>query len=181
MDRKRMKTLRLLLCPLIAMALGVGCTPTKILWRSEPEVRRAGNGYFDAKLSACCEKSGCFGFLLVLENKTDRDIEIDWSRTVYLKNGMESGGFAFEGIILRDKKDYNPSETVVAYGLLSKKILPEILAANKVVPDVLPYPSSNPQPYMSPGEHGVRLVLKADGREFNEKLVINILRMEVPE
>jgi hypothetical protein len=166
---------------MIVLVLWVGCAPTKSLWRSEPDVRKSGNEYFDAKLSAYCEKTGCVGFNLFLENKTDKDIDIDWSRTVYLKNGVESGVFTFEGIILREKKDYKPLETVVAYGLLSKKIVPEILTTDKIVPEVLTYPGNRPRPYMEPGEHGIRLFVKADGREVSERLVINIIRMEVPE
>jgi len=156
---------------MIALVLWVGCTPTKSLWRSDPEVRKTGNEVFDAKLSAYCEKTGCLGFSLFLENKSPKDIDIDWGQSVYLKNGVETGGFAFEGIILRDKKDYRPLETVVAYGLLSKKIVPEMLM----------YTGHAPQPSMEPGEHGIRLVVKADGKEISERLVINILKMEVPE
>jgi hypothetical protein len=167
--------------PMIALVLWVGCTPTKSLWRSDPAIRNAGNEYFDAKLSTYCEKTGCLGFNLFLENKSPKDIDVDWSRTVYLKNGVESGGFTFEGIILRDKKDYRPLETVVAYGLLSKKIIPEMLRAKKLVPDMLTYAGNALQPYMEPGEQGIRLVVKADGREIIEKLVINILSTEVPE
>jgi hypothetical protein len=180
-QRKRMRTSLPSLWPMIALVLWVGCTPTKTLWRSEPEFRKTGNEYFDAKLSAYCEKTGCLGFSLFLENKSDKDIDIDWSRTAYLKNGVESGGFMFEGIILRDKRDYKPLETVVACGLLSKKIVPEILTTNKIVPERLTYTGKGPQSSMGPGEHGIRLVVKADGREISERLVINILKMEVPE
>jgi len=166
---------------MIALVLWVGCTPTKSLWSSEPAIRKTGNECFDAKLSAYCEKTGCLGFSLFLENKSPKDIDVDWSRTVYLKNGVESGVFNFEGIILRTKKDYKPLETVVAYGILSKKILPEMLTVKKLVPDMLSYSGNAIQPYMEPGEHGIRLVVKADGREIIERLVINILRMEVHE
>jgi hypothetical protein len=169
--RKRVRTSRLSVWPMVALVLWVGCTPTKSLGSSEPAIRRTGNEYFDTKLSAYCEKTGCLGFRLFLENKGPKEIDVDWSRTVYLKNGVEAGGFAFEGIILKGKKDSKPLETVVAYGILSKKI----------VPDMLTYAGDALHPYMEPGEHGIRLVVKADGREIIERLVINILRMEVPE
>jgi hypothetical protein len=156
---------------MLALALWLGCTPTKSIWKSEPQVRKTGNLYFDAELSAYCDKTGCLGFSLFLENKSHKDIDVDWSQTVYLKNGVESGRFAFEGIIMRDKKDYKPTETVVAYGLLTKKIVPEMPT----------YAGNALQPYMEPGEHGIRLVVKADGREIIERLVINIIKMEVPE
>ena len=176
-----MRTSRPSVWPMIALVLWVGCTPTKSLWRSDPEIRKTGNEVFDAKLSAYCEKTGCLGFGLFLENKSPKDIDIDWGQSVYLKNGVETGGFTFEGIILRDKKDYRPLETVVAYGLLSKKIVPEMLTSKKTVPEMLMYTGHAPQPYMEPGEHGIRLVVKADGKEISERLVINILEMEVPE
>ena len=176
-----MRTSRLSVWPMVALVLWVGCTSTKSLWSSEPAIRKTGNEYFDTKLSAYCEKTGCLGFSLFLENKGPKEIDVDWSRTVYLKNGVEAGGFTFEGIILKGRKDSKPLETVVAYGILSKKILPEMLTAKKIVPDMLTYPGDALHPYMEPGEHGIRLVVKADGREIIERLVINILRMEVPE
>jgi hypothetical protein len=166
-----MRTSRLSVWPMVALVLWVGCTSTKSLWSSEPAIRKSGNEYFDTKLSAYCEKTGCLGFSLSLENKGPKEIDVDWSRTVYLKNGVEAGGFTFEGIILKGKRDSKPLETVVGYGILSKKI----------VPDMLTYPGDALHPYMEPGEHGIRLVVKADGREIIERLVINILRMEVPE
>jgi hypothetical protein len=56
-----------------------------------------------------------------------------------------------------------------------------MLTAKKIVPEMLTYPGNALQPYMGPGEHGIRLVVKADGRDIIERLVINILNMEVPE
>ena len=155
----------------LVLALCMSCTSTKSVWKSEPQIRKAGNEYFNAELSAYCRSAGCLGFSLLLENKSHRDIEIDWSRTAYLKNGAESGGFTFEGIILKERKDRKPLETVVAYGLLSKKLVPEILT----------FPGRAQQQDMGPGEHGMRLVVKVDDREISERLIINILKMEVPE
>jgi hypothetical protein len=176
-----MKTFGLSLWPVLALVLWVSCTPTKSVWRSEPQIRKTGNELFDAALSAFCDKTGCSGFSLFLENKSNKDLDIDWGQSVYLKNGVENGGFTFEGIILRDKKDRRPLETVVAYGLLSKKIVPEMLTSKKTVPEMLVPTGPAPQPFMEPGEHGIRLVVKADGKEISERLVINILKMEVPE
>jgi hypothetical protein len=166
-----MRRFRLSLWLVLVPALCMSCTSTKTVWRSEPQIRKAGNEYFNAELSAYCRKAGCLGFNLLLENKSHRDIEIDWSQTAYLKNGVESGGFTFEGIILKERKDRKPLETVVAYGLLSKKIVPEILT----------FPGRAQQQDMGPGEHGIRLVVKADGREISERVIIHILKMEVPE
>ena len=176
-----MKIARPSLWALLAFVLWVGCVPTRSVWRSEPETRKTENEYFGASLSAYCEKTGCPGFILSLENKSRHDIEVDWGKSVYLKNGVANGGFQFEGIILKDRKSHNPVETVVAYGLLTNKIVPEMLTSKKTVPELLMQPSNAPQPYMEPGEHGIRLVVRADGKEISENLVINILRMEVPE
>ena len=156
---------------MLALAVCMGCASTKIVWRSEPQLRKAANEHFAVELSADCRETGCLGFTLFVENKSDRDIEIDWGQTAYLRNGVESGGFTFEGIILRNKKDRKPLETVVAHGLLSKKIMPEMLTySGKVLPQG-----------MGPGEHGIRLVVKTDGREISERVILYILKMEFPE
>ncbi len=166
-----MKTPRFLLWLILVLAL-TGCASTKTVWKCEPEVQRVSNETFDAQLSVECEKTGCMGFVLFFENKSHRDIDIDWSKTVYLMNGEEGGGFVFEGIILRNKKDRKALETVVAYGLSSRKIVPEALTvAGK----------RGEQPHLGPGEHGIRLVVRADGREITERLSVIILRMEFPE
>ena len=150
----------------------VGCTTTKTVWKCEPEVRKASNPFFHIELSAYCDKFGCMGFHLFLENKTDRDFEIDWSKTFYLSQGKENGGFFFEGIILRGKKERKPTEILVAYGVLSTKIIPESLMSGS---DGLRGGD------MGPGEHGIQLTVKVEGREVSEKLVINLLKMEIQE
>jgi hypothetical protein len=149
-----------------------GCSTTRIVWKSQPEVLKSSNPYFNVELSVYCEKDGCSGFNLFLENKTNKDLEIDWSRTFYLNQGKESGGFVFEGIILRDKNLRSPPEIVVAHGVLSKRITPESLVYHDI---------GWKYRTMGPGDHGILLTVKADGREIRERLNLNLLGMVMEE
>jgi hypothetical protein len=149
-----------------------GCNTTRVVWKSEPEIVKSSNPYFDVELSVHCEQDGCTGFNLFLENKTSKDLEIDWSRTFYLSQRRESGRFVFEGIILRDKNVPRPPEIVVAHGVLSKRITPESLVYHD--------PGWKYKP-MGPGDHGILLTVKEDGREISERLNLNLLGLVMEE
>jgi hypothetical protein len=150
----------------------IGCKTTRTVWKSEPEIIKNSNPYFNVELSFHCEKDGCTGFNFFLENKTNKDLEIDWSKTFYLSQRKESGGFVFEGIILRDKNLRIPPEIVVAHGVLSKRITPESLVY---------YDLGWKYKNMGPGEHGILLTVKADGREISERLNLNLLGLVMEE
>jgi hypothetical protein len=156
-----------LLC-LVALIPWAGCKTTRTVWKSQPDVLRSGNPYFNVELSVHCDTDGCTGFNLFLENKTNKDLEVDWSRTFYLNQRKKSGGFVFEGIILKDRNLRKPSEIVVAHGVLSKRITPEILAYTD---------QGWTYRNMGPGDHGILLSVKVDGREINEMLNLNLLGM----
>jgi hypothetical protein len=150
----------------------IGCKTTGTVWKSQPEVLKNSNPFFNVELSFHCEKDGCTGFNLFLENKTNEDLEIDWSKTFYLSQRKERGGFVFEGIIFRDKNLRRPPDIVVGHGLLSKRITPESL---------LYYDLGWKYKYMGPGDHGVLLTVKADGREIRERLNLNLLGLVMEE
>jgi hypothetical protein len=157
---------------LVALNLCTGCQTTRTVWKSQPDVLKRSNPYFNVELSFQCDEEGCTGFNLFLENKTDKDLEIDWDRTFYLSQGEETGGFIFEGIILQDKNLRKPSEIVVAHGVLSKRIFPEALLSTDM---------GRRHRNVGPGDHGVLLTVKVDGREIREKLNLTLLGMVMGE
>jgi hypothetical protein len=166
------RLLRWFLLFLVVLVPWTGCKTTRTVWKSQPDVLKSSNPYFNVELSVHCDEGGCTGFNLFLENKTNKDLEIDWGRTFYLSQRKESGGFVFEGIILKDKKLRKPSEIVVAHGVLSKRITPETLV----------YPDQGWRyRNMGPGDHGILLSVKVDGREINERLNLNLLGMVMEE
>jgi len=143
-----------------------------MVWKPEPELVKRSNPHFDVELSLHCEKDGCAGFNLFLENKTGRDLEIDWGRTFYLSQHKESGGFVFEGIILRDKNLRKAPDIVVAYGVLSRKLIPESL---------LDPARGSRFRNMGPGDHGMLLTVIAGGQVIQETLNLNLLGLVMEE
>jgi hypothetical protein len=170
--RRGKRLFRWFLLFLVVLIPWTGCKTTRTVWKSQPDVLKSSNPYFNVELSFHCDEDGCTGFNLFLENKTNKDLEIDWSRTFYLSQRKESGGFVFEGIILQDKNLRKPSEIVVAHGVLSKRITPEALVYNDL---------GSRYRNMGPGDHGILLTVKVDGREMNERLNLNLQGMVMEE
>jgi hypothetical protein len=157
---------------LVALIPWTGCKTTRTFWKSQPDVLKSSNPYFNVELSVHCDEDGCTGFNLFLENKTNKNLEIDWSKSFYLSQRKESGGFVFEGIILQDKNLRKPSEIVVSHGVLSKRITPETLVYTD---------QGWRYRNMGPGDQGILLTVKVDGREIRERLNLNLLGMVMEE
>lgn len=96
------------------------------VWHSEPAFQSS-NEYFNLLISPVCSGYGCEAFTLNLTNNTDKDIEIDWNRTLYLVHNQTHGGFMFEGIVYRDRNNPKPPDIVFAHSTLRKTIWPNDL------------------------------------------------------
>ena len=141
------------------------------VYRVSPTIQTSSNEFFVANLSAKCPNNGCEFFLLEIENKTDGDLELDWNKTLYILNGITSGGFMFEGIAYKDRNNSKLPDIIFAKSKFSKLIQPSSLVyfsrgrygewENKNMPT---------------GENGVYLTVVVDGREIKEKITINITR-----
>jgi hypothetical protein len=73
-----------------------GCAPgPTISWKSAPEIQTASNEYCKAQLEPVTTGKGAFfdAFRLMVTNRTDKDLEIDWNRTRYVESGIRHGGF----------------------------------------------------------------------------------------
>jgi len=145
---------------------------------SDPRVQRVSNEYFDAELSPLYLPSLLYtlvtayrAFQLTLINKSDKDIEIDWNRTLYISQGQTSGGFMFEGIAYLTRNNPKPPDVVFAHSSMSKQIFPNNLVLFNGVWDHSP---------MISGENGVYLSVIVDGKEITEKLIVSLLYEEIP-
>lgn len=158
-----------------AIAVLIGGCATPMAWRGEPSPATASNEYYAAEVAPVCtdgrmgEAGGCAGFILKVTNKTTGDIEINWNKTAYIRDGQTSGGFMFDGVVYRDRAAPKPPDVVFAGGSMEKAIWPNNLV------DFLGarYGGWHHSP-MPEGENGVYLSVVADGREINQKITVRI-------
>ena len=134
-------------------------------YRSTPRTQTVENNYFAASISPLCSDS-CKSFSLTIRNKTDKDIEVDWNKTLYISNGQTTGGFMFEGVVYKDRNNPKSPDMIFANGTFSKTIWPNNLVSFSG--------SSWYHEEMSIGDDGVYLVVKVADKEIKEKLIVNI-------
>lgn len=156
--------------PLIAALLLAGCAellglPPPQQWASQPERVTVQNDTFLATLEPGCLEFGCKAFALTLTNKTDKNLEVDWNKTLFITGGQTSGGFMFEGVVYRDRNNPKPPDIVFAKSTLAKVLWPN----NLVDFSSGRYGGWNHQS-MPRGENGVYLTVIVDGKEVHEKL-----------
>lgn len=121
------------------------------------------NEYFEAHLTA-----GSDDLILAVINKTPRDIEIDWNKTLYIDSGRTSGGFMFEGIVYSNRHAVKPPDIVFAKSSFTKTIYPINLV------------SYRPGKYggwehgnIGYSQTGIYLTIKVGGVEVSEKIILN--------
>lgn len=148
-----------------AALLVVGCATTTGSWKAEPPVMQGGNESFDAKATVACNSHGCNGFELLVKNKTDRTLEVDWNKTRFIAGGQAAGGFMFAGVVYRDRNNSKPSDIVFASGTMSKGIWPNNLVEFNTFPFIEWVHKPMPQ-----GEVGIYLTVVVDGKEISQKL-----------
>jgi hypothetical protein len=160
---------RLLHCTLVTLVTVTvfACGTIRYIWKSEPEHQRLSNDYFDVELSPVCDQEGCQAFRLSVSNKTDHVIEIDWNKTTYITNGVHAGGFMLAG------KQPKPSKKAKSPELIQ----PHFSRSGTICPSALAYGTHESiQPWkhgiMSPGENGINLWLKVNGKEMTERLTV---------
>ena len=106
-------------------------------------------------------------YTLYVNNKSKNDIEIDWNRTSFIRNGQTDGGFMFEGIKYIDRN--NPKNPTIIMSGTSREM--------NIYPNNLAYFQHNQyggwkNSNIPDGENGVYLVFKQGSKEFREKLLI---------
>lgn len=127
-----------------------------------------------ADFVAKIEPSGSYGyesFVLAVVNKSKKNIEINWNKTLYVANNQTSGGFMFEGVVYRERNSPKQPDVVFAGGNLVKTIWPNALVE---------FESGKYGGWrnrnMWEGEHGIYLTLSIDGKEVNERLSVKLVR-----
>lgn len=162
--------MKILIIIIIISFLICGCCGTivNVAWKDNPEIRKIENEYLEANITPILKKNtkGCYeSFNLSIYNKSDKNIELNWNKTLYYANGQTSGGFMFEGIFYRDKNEAKLPDIILPKSQLSKIISPSILA-------VFYEKYGWYRKCMNAGEHGVLLTFAVDSKEINEKMTV---------
>ena len=147
---------------LLAIPVLFGRAAAQKVWKSQPNIGRTDNSHFYAQIAPVGTESGYDAFYLYIKNRTDKPLELDWDKTLYMDDGMTSGGFVFEGIDLRERHNSKPPDVIPPRGYLGKKIWPVNLA------------SDTEHTKMAAGEKGVYLSVMIDGKEINETIIVEL-------
>lgn len=170
---------------LFALILLSSCTtimPTYV-WNFDPIQQKVSNEYFDAEIFPIIDdqkfswqERGYNSFRLSLTNKSDKDIEVDWNKTLFISQGQTSGGFMFEGVVYSTRNNPKPPDVVFAHSSMSKIIYPNALvfySSNVGSLTGINYGGWN-HAYMGSGENGIYLSVIVEGKEIKEKLTVNL-------
>lgn len=68
--------------------------------------------------------AGYSAFILNIKNNTNRDMELDWNKTNFIKDGNTSGTFMFEGVVYKDRNAPKANDIIFANSNFSKTIYP---------------------------------------------------------
>lgn len=104
-----------------------GCATTGYVWYSDPRTQQVDNQYFSAEISPISTTWGCEAFCLSIRNKSHKNLELNWNKTLYIVNGQTSGSFMFEGVVYKDRNNPKPPDVIFPRATLIKAIWPNNL------------------------------------------------------
>lgn len=173
------KAMRITFTIMISLGImsGIGCA-TRGQWMSTPEIQSSGNPYYDVKLEPLSSGHAFFvSFNLIVRNKTDKKLEIDWNKSRYLRKDNSYEGFVFKGIKPEDIKNSTiPPDIIPAMGTLTKRISPyKLLTRSPIARRGGTLDESGISPGILPeGKNGVLLVVTRDGKAVIERVSVEI-------
>lgn len=151
-----------------------GCfSKTRPQWKSEPDMATVENEQYIVRLIPNF-RWAADAFILSIVNKTDKNIEINWGKTLFISGGQTSGGFMFEGVSYRDRNNPNPADIIFGNSTFTKTIYPITLSAWEKGWDWTIHES------ILEGDYGAYVTLLVDGKEVGERLFLRIFKTEVP-
>lgn len=177
---KRIETLILAVMIGFALVTASGCAAPKT-WMSSPEIQNVSNPSYQAEFEPLKRGYEFFvSFLLSVTNKTGKNLEIDWNKTRYIHKGLNYGGFVFKGIDPADVRNSTiPPDIIPARGNLSKVISPYRLLARAPLRDQSISESTISAGILPDGENGIVLVVRQNGKEIVDKMMVTIEEKKV--
>jgi hypothetical protein len=151
-----------------------GCAPTRN-WISQPAAFTAANSHYEAEFEPIKNGNNYFdSFRLTITNKTQKDLTIDWNKTLYLYNNKSFGRFVFAGVN-KDNVHNLPPDLVSAGSTFTKIISPlKMVAWKPFKTRQVNTPSFSRGP-LPEGENGIYLIVNQDGKEIRSKITLTIV------
>ncbi len=164
------------------VSMSIGCAPIMVSV-SDPAIQTASNPCYEAQFEPLKQGGRSFVvFRLTVTNRTETELQIDWNTTRYLFDGRPYGAYVFRGI---------EPETIKNRTIAPDIILPRDTFTRIIAPQaLLAYVPFREQHTLSPdesaisggpipaGENGVLLIVRKNGEEIAEKLVVRITDVE---
>ena len=173
---------KIIFCVLLSFSL---CACTTYKYVITPVKTGTENSYFkaDIKFIAKGKPNLLNGILLSVHNKTDKDIELVWDKTLYIKDGQTSGGFMFEGVVYKDRNETKQNDIIFANSNFQKVIYPNnlvIMTDSAAMASVLGCGSVYGQSRQwchdtfRKGIHGIYLTLKVEEKVIHETITYQL-------
>jgi hypothetical protein len=149
------------------------CGMDKYTWKDTENKRTASNSCYEASIEPIhlynASKHGYSSFKLRLQNKTDKDIVINWDKTLYIEAGGTKGLFVDQAML--DSKQIKLPDTVFPKGSYTQEIFP----AACIIYSEGSYGWAYFHDYMPEGEKGVILSVTCDWKEVKEKMTVKLI------
>ncbi len=168
---------------LVLLFILAGCAQVRV-YSSNPASQSISNAYFDAEFEPQLAEGKHYfnAFRLVITNKTEQDLVLDWSRTYYLLNGRRNGQFGWEKMTFEELKGIKdqPLVTIPSKNTLSNVVFPlRLIAWEEYTRGGTRKQDSKPEESFYPGvipegESGISLYIKQDNKVIQERITFNI-------
>lgn len=120
-------------------------------------------------------------FKITVKNKTDKELKIDWNKSLYLYAGKPDGVFVFRGIDPSKLKNRTvPPDIVPPHGTFTKEIVPASTVAWTPLRDTSPSDESRINAGILPnGQNGILLSVSLQGREISQQATVDIIEQKI--
>jgi len=154
-----------------------GCA-VKSTWTSNPVIQAKEVETYELMLEPLKQGHDFFvAFKIMIKNKTNKELVIDWNKTQYIYAGKPDGVFVFLGIdptMLKNKTV--PADIIPPNGFLTKEIVPAKRVALAPLRENLPAGKPGISAgILPPGQNGVLLFVRRDGLEISQQITVQII------
>ena len=142
------------------------CSSSQYVWKSDPPLQSYNNRYFAISTVPIILFDGYGAFAIKVKNKTNRNIEVDWNRTIFISNAEANGGFMFQGIAYERRNCRIPPDIIPPYRTLRKIVFPNNLVVKS--DDVWVHKP------MQKGENGLYITVRINGKNMGATLTSHL-------
>jgi hypothetical protein len=157
-----------------------GCAKEQI-YSSSPPMKTVSNDLYEAKLEPLkAERYNYYNsFRFVFTNKSGKDLIIDWSDTFYLQNKRKYGLFGWEGLTFEELRGLKEEPDLTVAGGKTETVVLFPLKLLGWKEEGVKMKSNKPEAgftlgVITPGENGISLAVRQDGKLVREKILVKI-------